>query len=441
VTVEPRDGTRDLDALAERIRTKEAVVGVIGLGYVGLPLLVAARKAGYPVVGLDTAEERIGALREGQSYLTDVTESEVNALDNDSLSTDWAILQAAEVVAITVPTPLVDQAPDLSYVEAAAEAAGKTLGRGNLVILESTTYPGTTEEVVLPLLEKHSGLTAGEDFALAYSPERINPGQDEFGVEDIPKVVGGLTERCRDLAVSFYQGFIRQVVATSGPREAELAKLIENTFRHVNIALVNELAIVAKELDVDIWEAISAAATKPFGFMPFWPGPGVGGHCIPIDPSYLSWRVTQRLGYSNGFIEHANGINRRMPRYIVDRVTQLLNDNGIPVKGAKVLAIGAAYKPGVSDLRDSPALEVMELLAKRGAVVSYHDEFAPEISVPTGKLTSVPLTDDTLRNRDCVLILTAQAGVDWQWVVEKGPLIFDTRGVTERIERPGLERL
>ncbi len=441
MTAEPRDGTRPLDDLADRIRTKEAVVGVIGLGYVGLPLLVAARKAGYPVVGLDTDERRIGSLREGKSYLTDVTESEVRALDDDSLSMDETILRRADVVTITVPTPLVDQAPDLSYVEAAAEAAGRTLSPGNLVILESTTYPGTTEEVVLPLLEKHSGLTAGEDFALAYSPERINPGQDEYGVEDIPKVVGGLTERCRDLAVSFYQGFIRQVVATSGPREAEMAKLIENTFRHVNIALVNELAIVARELDVDIWEAIRAAATKPFGFMPFWPGPGVGGHCIPIDPSYLSWRVTQRLGYSNGFIEHANGINRRMPRYIVDRITQLLNDNGIAAKGAKVLAIGAAYKPGVADLRDSPALDVIELLAKRGAVVSYHDEFVPEVSLPTGDLTSVPLTEDMLRNHDCVVILTAQERVDWQWVVDKGPLIFDTRGVTGSMDLPNVARL
>ena len=220
-----------------------------------------------------------------------------------------------------------------------------------------------------------------------------------------------------------------------------MAKLIENTFRHVNIALVNELAIVARELDVDIWEAIRAAATKPFGFMPFWPGPGVGGHCIPIDPSYLSWRVTQRLGYSNGFIEHANGINRKMPRYIVDRVTQLLNDNGIAVKGANILVIGAAYKPGVADLRDSPALQVMEHLSNRGAVVSYHDEFVPELSLPSGNLTSAPLTEELLGSHQCVVILTAQAGIDWEWVAARSRLVFDTRGATHRLDAPNVQRL
>jgi UDP-N-acetyl-D-glucosamine dehydrogenase len=456
--MEQREGTRDLSALAERIRTKEAVVGVIGLGYVGLPLLVAARRAGYPVVGLDTDEWRIRTLHEGRSYLTDVSDSEVETLDAGSLSTTEAILQSAEVLTITVPTPLVDQAPDLSFVEAAAEAAGRTLSRGNLVILESTTYPGTTEEVVMPLLEKHSGLTAGDDFALAYSPERINPGQEEYGVEDIPKVVGGLTERCRDLAVSFYQGFIRQVVATAGPREAEMAKLIENTFRQVNIALVNELATIAPAIGVDIWEALDAAATKPFGYLPFWPGPGVGGHCIAIDPSYLSWKVEQRLGFGIGFVQHARSVNNRMPAYVAARVGEALNRAGKPMRGARLVVLGLAYKPGVDDVRESPALSVVHQLIDGGADCAYHDPYVPSINVSrrragdvpgaangtaTGEriVESQPLGDALLARADCVIILTPHPDIDYEWVARTAPLVFDATGITRTIRAESVIRL
>lgn len=428
--------------LAERIRTKEATVGVIGLGYVGLPLLVALNRAGFPTVGLDADSDRLEQLKRGQSYLVDVSDSEVRAMRAQSLSSAPEILKQADIMVICVPTPLTDSAPDLRFVRQAGEAAGDQLTPGCLVILESTTYPGTTEEELIPLLEKQSGLTAGVDFAVAFSPERIDPGQDEYVVEEIPKVVGGFSDTCRNLAVSFYQSFVRSVVGVSTPREAEMAKLIENTFRHVNIALVNELAIVARELNVDIWEALRAAATKPFGFMPFWPGPGVGGHCIPIDPSYLSWRVNQLLGYRTGFIEHANEINRRMPGYVVSRIAELLNEAGKALKGAHILCIGASYKPGVADLRDSPAVEVMTLLADRGATISYHDEFVAELTLNGGgSLESIPITKENLSRHDCVVVLTTHPGIDWELIARESPLVFDSRGAIPSSEFPNVSRL
>ncbi|TMK84846.1 MAG: nucleotide sugar dehydrogenase, partial [Actinobacteria bacterium] len=378
----PRRGTPlvsielDIDPLlilSERIRTKEATVGVVGLGYVGLPLLVAVGNAGFPVVGMEANPEKVDKLREGRSYVGDVTGSDLASVEEGEFATDPAILQRAEVIVICVPTPLTDHTPDLSLVRKAAHDVGLHLRRGRLVILESTTYPGTTEELLRPILEETSGLSAGRDFALAYSPERIDPGQSVHRLENTPKIVAGLTDRCRDL---------REVVNTSSPREAEMAKLVENTFRQVNIALVNELAIMAREMDVNIWEALSAAATKPFGYMPFWPGPGVGGHCISIDPSYLSWRAGQRLGYRISFIEHANEVNNRMPTYVVARVGEALNDAGKAVRGSKVLAVGVTYKPGVDDLRESPSLAVMERLAAKGADLSYHDPFVPELHLP-----------------------------------------------------------
>ena len=295
-----------LEHLAEWIRTREATVAIVGLGYVGLPLLVSVARSRFPVVGFDVDAPRIESLRAGRSFITDVTDTEVAALAGAEFSEDPAALAGADVVLICVPTPLTDHTPDLAMVREAVETVGRHLAPGRLVVLESTTYPGTTEEVVAPILESASGLTAGRDFALAYSPERIDPGQDVHRLEETPKIVAGLTDRCRDLASSFYSQFIQLVVVVPSPREAEMAKLIENTFRQVNIALVNELAVLARELRVDIWEALRAASTKPFGYMPFWPGPGVGGHCIAIDPSYLSWRAGQQTGYHIGFIEHAN---------------------------------------------------------------------------------------------------------------------------------------
>ena len=327
-------------------------------------------------------------------------------------------------------------------VREAAHRVGRTLSPGTLVVLESTTYPGTTEEVVLPILEGQSGLRGGLHFALAYSPERIDPGRPDHRLENTPKIVAGLTERCRDLATSFYSDLVREVVTTRSPREAEMAKLIENTFRQVNIALVNEFVVLARSLGVDVWEALHAAATKPFGYMPFWPGPGVGGHCIAIDPTYLSWSAGQRLGYrAAGFIDHANEVNDRMPQYVVDRIGEALNDLGKAVRGSRILAVGAAYKPGVDDLRESPAVAVMQGLTRRGAVVSFHDPFVERLSFDGRHLVSQPLSEEVLAAQDCVVLLTVHPGTDVRAIVRPSRLVFDTRGSTLGIDAPNIIRL
>jgi len=427
--------------LSERIRTKEATVGVVGLGYVGLPLLVVVANAGFPVLGLEANPEKVEKLRDRRSYVVDVTDSDLASVEDGEYSTDPAILQRAEVIIICVPTPLTDHTPDLSLVRKAAHDVGLNLRPGRLVILESTTYPGTTEELLRPILEETSGLSAGRDFALAYSPERIDPGQSVHRLDNTPKIVAGLTDRCRDLATSFYSHFVREVVKTSSPREAEMAKLVENTFRQVNIALVNELAIMAREMDVNIWEALQAASTKPFGYMPFWPGPGVGGHCISIDPSYLSWRAGQQLGYRISFIEHANEVNNRMPGYVVARIGEALNDAGKAVRGSKVLAVGVAYKPGVDDLRESPSLAVMEKLASKGAHLSYHDPFVPELHLGDRVLISRPLTEEDVAQQDCVVLLTSHPGTDVRMLVRTAVLLFDSRGATVGMDSPNVVRL
>lgn len=430
-----------LETLADRIRQKRATIAVVGLGYVGLPLLTAIGRTGFPVLGVDIDRDRIRALRTRRSYVVDVTDADLSLLERATFSDDPAALQDADVILICVPTPLTDHTPDLAMVRDAVESVGRHLAAGRLVVLESTTYPGTTEEIVAPLLEAMSGLVAGEDFALAYSPERIDPGDDDHRLEETPKVVAGLTDRCRDLAASFYGQVVRLVVTAPSPREAEMAKLIENTFRQVNIALVNELAVLARDLRVDIWEALRAASTKPFGYMPFWPGPGVGGHCIAIDPSYLSWRAGQQLGYRIGFIEHANEVNNRMPGYVVDRIADALNDAGKPVRGSKVLAIGAAYKPGVDDRRGSPALAVIERLIAKGAEVSYHDAFLPQVEVAGTTMTSLPLSEETLAAQDCVAILTAHPTVDYADVARVAAMVFDARGVTVGLDAENVVRL
>ena len=430
-----------LEELAERIRTKQATVAVVGLGYVGLPLLVSVARSGFPVIGFEVDDARVESLRAGRSYVGDITDAEVASLDRVEFHADPAALAGADVVLICVPTPLTDHTPDLAIVREAVDAVGRHLAPGRLVVLESTTYPGTTEEVVAPILEHASGLTAGRDFALGYSPERIDPGQDLHRLEETPKIVSGLTDRCRDLAASFYSQVIQVVVVVPSPREAEMAKLIENTFRQVNIALVNELAVMARDLHVDIWEALRAASTKPFGYMPFWPGPGVGGHCIAIDPSYLSWRVGQQLGYHIGFIEHANEVNNRMPAYVVDRIGDALNDAGKPVRGSRVLAIGVTYKPGVDDQRGSPSLMVMERLEAKGAVVAYHDPFVPNLQLAGTDLESQELTEEVLRAQDCVTILTAHPTVDYASVIATASLVFDARGTTMGMDAPNVVRL
>jgi UDP-N-acetyl-D-glucosamine dehydrogenase len=429
-----------LDRLAARIRDKEAAAAVVGLGYVGLPLLVGMHGAGFPVIGVDADAGKIGALKDRRSHIVDVLDSEVAALDRATFSSTPDVLMDADVIVLCLPTPLLDGAPDLTMVLAAAEDVARYLTPGTLVVLESTTYPGTTEEVLRPILET-SGLRAGRDFALGYSPERIDPGNPDHALDTTPKIVSGVTDRCRELTASFYGQFIQTVVATSTPREAEMAKLIENTYRQVNIALVNELAILARDLGVDIWEALSAAATKPFGYQPFWPGPGVGGHCISIDPTYLSWKAGQQLGHRVEFIEHANEVNNRMPDYVVTRVGEALNDAGKPIKGSRILGIGVAFKPGVDDLRESPSLAVLDRLAKKGACVSYHDPFVPACTVGGEPMTSRPLDVATIGAQDLVAILTPHPGLDVPDLVRAARMVFDARGVTRGIDAANVVRL
>jgi UDP-N-acetyl-D-glucosamine dehydrogenase len=434
-------GVDPLLVLAERIRSKQARIAVVGLGYVGLPLLLTAGNAGYETLGFDVNHEKIEQLRSGRSYIVDVSDSEVASAVFGEFSADPAVLSRADVMVICVPTPLTDRTPDLSMVRAAAGVVGRHLQPGRLVVLESTTYPGTTEEIMRPILEGASGLEAGKDFALAYSPERIDPGQSTRRLENTPKIVAGLSPRCRELATSFYSHFVREVVTTSTMREAEMAKLIENTFRQVNIALVNELAIVAHDMDVDIWEALQAASTKPFGYMPFWPGPGVGGHCISIDPSYLSWRADQQIGHRIEFIEHANDVNNRMPKYVASRIGEALNEAGKALKGSRILCIGIAYKAGVNDLRESPSLLVAEHLVSKGAEISYHDPFVPRVDISGLEYGSNALEEAVLEAQDCVAILTPHPGLDVRRVLRSSPLVFDARGVTAGIDATNVVRL
>jgi UDP-N-acetyl-D-glucosamine dehydrogenase len=421
--------------LERRILARSATVGVVGLGYVGLPLLVEVARAGFPVVGLDVDERRMDSLEQGRSYIADVSQRDLQQLDNIRLATNADALRQADVIILSVPTPLKDGTPDLTFVMKAASDVAGILRSGQLVILESTTYPGTTEEIVAPVLES-SGLSAGHDFFLGYSPERIDPGRSRPFAET-PKVVSGIGQADKELVTIFYSQIVDEVVGTPTPREAEMAKLIENTFRQVNIALVNELAMLAPDLNVDIWAAIEAAATKPFGFMPFWPGPGVGGHCIAIDPTYLSWRVDQRLGFGIKFVEHARAVNNHMPSYIVHRIAEALNQMSKPLKGSRIMALGVAYKADVDDVRESPALAVLEGLSRAGAICSYHDPHIPHISLLGEQRASQPLDPEFLETQDCVAILTAHHGIDYGKVASASRLVFDSRGVTRTLSDRG----
>jgi UDP-N-acetyl-D-glucosamine dehydrogenase len=419
----------------DRLDARESVVGVIGLGYVGLPLLISAVRAGFTGVGVDADRERVGLLQRGSSYIDDVPDGALSEKASSlRFTTAFSDLSVCDVVAICVPTPLKDHDPDLGHIEEAARSLAPHLREGMTVILESTTYPGTTEEILRPLLEQ-TGLRAGRDIALAFSPERIDPGRGLEHISKTPKVVGGLTNADAGLAARFYRAFVDEVHIVASPREAEMAKLIENTFRHVNIALVNELAFLSKDLGVDLWEAIRAAATKPFGFMPFWPGPGVGGHCIAIDPSYLSWRVGQRTGHRLNFVEHAQEVNSRMPGFVVTRIADALNDRGKPLNGSRILGIGVTYKADVPDRRESPSIAVLERLARAGSRVSYHDPFVPSLDLHGRTLKSRPLTPKVLAEVDCAVVLTAHSVVDFEQVVESASLVFDARGVTRGSRR------
>ncbi len=429
-----------MDVLRERIENRTARFSVIGLGYVGLPLAVEFARAGYAVTGVDVDAEKVAKVNAGESYVQDVPTEVLASLVADGLlsaSVDFDVLAEADVVSICVPTPLSKtKDPDVSYVVASSEELAQRLRKNQLVILESTTYPGTTEELVLPILTS-SNLEVGVDYCLAFSPERVDPGNREYGVRNTPKVVGGITETCTEMATLFLSGAIETVVPVSSTGAAETVKLLENTFRSVNIGLVNELAIMCERLGVDVWEVIKAAATKPFGFMPFFPGPGLGGHCIPIDPLYLSWKL-KTLDYRARFIELAGEVNARMPDYVIARTVKGLNEQKKPVNGSKFLIIGVAYKPDIDDVRESPALDILKLLRRQGGEVAYSDPYVPEIRLNGDTLQSVPLE---AKDYDCAIIATNHRGVDFSAVVRDFPLVIDTRNATEGMEAPNVVKL
>ncbi|MBC7225825.1 MAG: nucleotide sugar dehydrogenase [Thermoflexales bacterium] len=431
------------DTLSSRISSRTARVAIIGLGYVGLPLAVAFARAGFPVVGIDVDEEKVAALNAGRSYIADVSDEDLRphvVSGRLRATTDYDALREADAIFICVPTPYdAQRAPDLSYIRAAAEGIRSRLRPGQLVVLQSTTYPGTTEEVVQPILEA-SGLRAGRDFYLAFSPERIDPGNKQWSAYNTPKVVGGIDPESTRLACELLGQMGAPVHPVSSPRAAEMTKLLENIFRAVNIALVNELALLAERMGIDFWEVIEAAKTKPFGFMPFYPGAGVGGHCIPVDPYYLSWKAREYDFYTK-FIELAAEVNQAMPYHAVDLVAEALSQDGLPLKGARVLVLGVAFKPDVDDPRNSPAERVIELLLARGALVRYHDPYIPRFTVggdvfyrPNCTLESVPLTDEELESADCVVIVTGHRSVDYARVVRWARRVVDccnaTRGVS-----------
>jgi UDP-N-acetyl-D-glucosamine dehydrogenase len=416
-------------SLLTRLQRREATVGVMGLGYVGLPLAVEFARVGFHVIGFEVNRERVSDLNRGRSHIPAVAEVDLRQLVNSGhlrATDDLTELARVDTVSICVPTPLrKTQDPDISFVMDAATEIARTLHPEQLVVLESTTYPGTTEELLLPLFSR-TGLRAGEDFYLAFSPERIDPGSQHYTIRNTPKVVGGITPLCTQLAMTLYSAAVEQVTPVSSPKVAELVKLLENTFRAVNIGLVNELAQIANILGINIWEVIDAAATKPFGFMPFYPGPGLGGHCIPIDPEYLAWKL-RTYHYRARFIELAGEVNREMPRFVVGQVMQALNEQGKCLKGARIVALGVTYKRDVSDMRESPALDVLELLHDRGAHITYVDAHVPEVRLSALTLRGQPLSDDLLAAADCVLVLTDHTGIDYAHVARVAPLVIDTR--------------
>ncbi len=417
-------------ALVRALDDRAARIAVIGQGYVGLPVAMRASEQGFPVLGFDLAGARIEHLRQARSYVEDVSDDRLRgALARGYLPTaDPDDLAGFDVAVITVPTPLRDGAPDLSFIESAAEILVPWLRPGVLVVLESTTYPGTTEELLRPILER-GGLQGGADFFVGYSPERIDPGNEQWTFVNTPKVVSGIDPASLDAVAAFYGALVDKVVPVATTAEAELVKLLENTFRHVNIALVNELAMFARDLDVDIWSAIDAAATKPFGFMRFTPGPGVGGHCLPIDPSYLAWRVERRLGQSFRFVELANDVNSHMPDYVVSRVASLLNEQERAVKGSRVLLLGLAYKRSTSDWRTSPSMEIAERLVEQGAHVRAHDPLVPEDAAFGLPITRVACTDDELDHADLVVLLVDHPDLPYDAICDRARLVLDTKGI------------
>jgi UDP-N-acetyl-D-glucosamine dehydrogenase len=424
-----------MEQLLQKIQNKKATVGIVGLGYVGLPLAVEFAKAGFQVLGFEVDARKANKLNEGVSYIpdipTEILAKEVHA-HRLSATTDFSRIAECDTISVCVPTPLSkNKDPDLTYIISATEQIQKYLRKGQLIVLESTTFPGTTSEIVAPMLEK-TGLQIGQDFLLAFSPERIDPGNQHFGVKNTPKIVGGTTAVCTQASAELYGAIIDRVIQVSSPTSAEMVKLLENTFRAVNIGLVNELAIIAEKLKLDVWEIIDAAASKPFGFMPFYPGPGLGGHCIPIDPHYLSWKL-RTLNYRTRFIEIADDINSHMPDYVVDKVAYALNEDSKPLKRSKILVLGVAYKRDIDDWRESPAIAVLAGLKQRGADVCYYDPFVPELPLAhhgEGEdWTSIAFSYADLKNYDCVVIVTDHSQFDAQAIYDHSIRIVDTRNL------------
>ncbi len=421
--------------LLQRIHSRDALISVVGLGYVGLPLAVEFARAGFRVIGLDVNPWKVEQLNKGVSYIPDVPTDDIAPLVQSGrlwATTRYEDLRDADAISICVPTPLLKtKDPDMSYIVQSSEEIARISHPGMLIVLESTTYPGTTEEIMVPRMV-NSGFKIGQDVFLAFSPERIDPGNQQFGVRNTPKVIGGVTPDCTEIAVALYSTAIDQMVPVSNPTAAEMVKLLENTFRAVNIGLVNEVALMCDRLGINVWEVIAAATTKPYGFMPFYPGPGLGGHCIPIDPLYLSWKL-KTLNYTARFIELASEINTSMPLHVLDKITDALNDESKAVRGARIVVLGVAYKRDVDDVRESPALDIISLLRNKGAEVVYHDPFVPGVNLEgEHRLESSPYSDELLEHADCVAIVTDHRWYDWQHVLDHSKLIVDTRNATAK---------
>ena len=432
-----------ITSLEERISSKKACIGIVGLGYVGLPLAVEFARAGYRVIGIDISEQKVAAVNRGKNYIQDVDNAVLAQLvkaDRLSATTDFSAMRKVDCVSVCVPTPLSKTGdPDISFMINARDAILPHIKPPLLFVLESTTYPGSTDELIVPLLEQ-KGLKVGRDAFVAFSPERVDPGNPKFNTRNTPKVVGGVTPACTRVAALLYGAVIERVVPVSSCAAAEMAKLLENTFRSINIGLVNELAIMCKYLKVDVWEVIAAAATKPFGFMPFHPGPGLGGHCIPIDPLYLSWKL-KTLNYKARFIELADDVNSAMPEHVVTLVADALNARKKSINGSKIVILGMAYKKNIDDVRESPAFEVWEGLAHRGAKLCYHDPYAVAVTIDGKKVNSTPLTPRLLTSSDCVVIVTDHTCIDYKQVVRESPLVVDTRNATKGIRNAKIVKL
>ena len=426
-----------MELLEKKLKERKARIAVIGLGYVGLPLAVEQGKAGFSVIGIERKKERVDMVNQGKNYIPDVVDSELEKVVKEGklrATEHFKVVSEVDVICICVPTPLTkNREPNVQYIEDVTFKLIPHFQREQLIVLESTTYPGTTEEIILPKLEK-SGFRVGQDFYLAYSPERISPGNEKYRIGNTSKVVGGVTEKCSYLAKTLYEQVIdHQIYVVSSPRVAEMEKLLENIFRSVNIALVNEMALLCRRMGISIWEVIEAAKTKPYGFMPFYPGPGLGGHCIPIDPFYLAWKAKE-YDFNTRFIGLAGEINDSMPFYVIERLTEILNQHRICLNGARILVLGVTYKKDIADLRQSPVLKIMKLLEKRKAKVSYHDPHMATFSLENRRYTSIKLNQKFLKEADIVLIATDHSSYEYENIVEKSRLIFDTRNATADVK-------